>query len=143
MAKLTVRKFSEPDETRPFQSHGRVDLVTMGEKTVGRAVFEPGWRWSVDVKPIAGTERCEASHSGYVLSGRMHVVMSDGEEVDLGPGDYVDIPPGHDAWVVGQDTCVVLDFMGMESYAQASRVDREHESDDAREILGMHFHEGA
>jgi len=141
MAKLTVRKFSSPDETRPFQSRGRVDLLTVGGATVGRGVFEPGWKWSVDVKPIAGTERCEASHSGYVLSGRMHVVMADGEEADIEPGDYVAIPPGHDAWVVGKDTCVFLDFAGMEGYARAAR--EEEEKEDAREILGMHFHEGA
>jgi Cupin domain len=139
MAKLTVRKFSSPDETRPFKSHGRVDLLTLGAGTVGRAVFEPGWKWSVDVKPLAGTESCEANHSGYVLSGRMHIVMADGEEADVGPGDYVVIPPGHDAWVVGNDSCVVLDFAGMGDYAQASRGEKQ----DAREILGLHFHEGA
>jgi Cupin domain len=141
MSKLMVRKFSSPDETRPFQARGRVDLLTIGQGTVGRAVFEPGWKWSADVKPIAGTESCEASHSGYVLSGRMHIVMNGGgEETDVGPGDYVVIPPGHDAWVIGNEPCVVLDFAGMEGFARASAGEGK---EDAREILGMHFHEGA
>ncbi len=84
MAKLTVKKFTSPEETRPFQSHGRVDLITLEGGTVGRGIFEPGWKWSDDVKPIAGTESCEAFHSGYVLSGRMHIVMDDGQEVAVG-----------------------------------------------------------
>jgi EutQ-like cupin domain len=120
MAKMLLKKFSSADETRPFP-HGRVDILKIGDGTVGRAVFEPGWKWSRDVQPIAGTKSCEASHSAYVLSGRMHVVMDDGEEGDFGPGDYLVIPPGHDAWTVGNETCVVLDFSGMEHYAQAGR----------------------
>ncbi|HEX9289508.1 MAG TPA: cupin domain-containing protein, partial [Anaeromyxobacteraceae bacterium] len=107
MAQLIVRKFSSPDETRPFQAKGRVDILKFGEGVVGRAVFEPGWKWSTHVKPIAGTESCQAAHSGYVLSGRMHIVMDDGTEADMGPGDYAVIPPGHDAWTVGNETCVV------------------------------------
>lgn len=138
MSTLTVKKFSSPDETRPFRARGRVDLLTIGGATVGRAVFEPGWKWSVDVKPLSGTDLCEASHSGYVLAGHMRVVMADGEEADLGPGDYAVIPPGHDAWVVGDETCVMLDFAGMEDYARAS-----HAEEAASEILDMHFHEGA
>ncbi len=125
MAQLIVRKFSSPDETRPFQAKGRVDILKFGEGVVGRAVFEPGWKWSTHVKPIAGTESCQAAHSGYVLSGRMHIVMDDGTEADMGPGDYAVIPPGHDAWTVGNETCVVLDVSGMEQYARPSRDVRE------------------
>ncbi len=121
MASMIVKKFSSADETRPFRAHGHVDLVKIEGGTVGRGVFEPGWRWSQDVKPIAGTKSCEASHSSYVLSGRMHIVMDDGEAVDVGPGDYVVIPPGHDAWTVGDEACVMLDVAGMENYARASR----------------------
>lgn len=121
MAKVMVKKFSSADETRPFKAHGHVDLVTVGEGKVGRAVFEAGWKWSSDVKPIAGTKSCEAHHSGYVLSGRMHIVMDSGEQADIGPGDYVVIEPGHDAWTVGNEACVILDFAGMEQYARPSR----------------------
>jgi hypothetical protein len=121
MPRMIVKKFSSADETRPFRAHGRVDLVKVEGGTVGRGVFEPGWRWSEDVKPMAGTKSCEASHSGYVLSGRMHVVMDDGEEAEVGPGDYVVIPPGHDAWTIGDEPCVMLDVAGMENYARASR----------------------
>lgn len=121
MARAIVKKFSSADETRRFQAHGHVDLIKVEGGTVGRGVFEPGWRWSQDVKPIAGTKSCEASHSGYVLSGRMHIVMDDGQEADVGPGDYVVIPPGHDAWTIGDEPCVMLDVAGMENYARASR----------------------
>ncbi|WP_242393411.1 cupin domain-containing protein [Anaeromyxobacter oryzisoli] len=121
MAKMTVKKFSSPDETRSFQAKGRIDLVKVGDATVGRGVFEPGWKWSTHVKPIAKTESCQATHSGYVLSGRMHIVMDDGLEAEIEPGDYVFIPPGHDAWTVGNDACVLLDFSGAEHYARAGR----------------------
>jgi len=129
MAKLIVKKFSSADERRPFMAHGHADILKIGDGAVGRGVFEPGWKWSSDVKPIAGTKSCEVAHSAYVLSGRMHLVMDDGEETDIGPGDYVVIPPGHDAWTVGGDACVVLDFGGMQNYALPAR---EHE-----EGLGM------
>jgi hypothetical protein len=113
MAKLTVKKFTSPEETRPFRAHGRVDLLSIEGGTVGRGIFEPGWRWSNDVKPIAGTKSCQAFHSGYVLSGRMHLIMDDGQEAEVGPGDYVVCPPGHDAWTVGDEPCVMLDVAGM------------------------------
>jgi hypothetical protein len=80
--------------------------------TVGRATFQPGWRWSVDVKPVAETELCQVTHTGYVLSGREVVRMADGTEVELGPGDAFVIGPGHDAWVIGDQPCVTLDFNG-------------------------------
>ncbi len=121
MAKMVVKKFSSADETRPFKAHGRVDILNLEGGTVGRAVFEPGWKWSKDVKPLAGTESCMAPHSGYVLSGRMHVVMDDGQEEDIGPGDYFVIPPGHDGWVIGNEPCVALDFAGMQDYARQAR----------------------
>jgi quercetin dioxygenase-like cupin family protein len=89
----------------------------LGEITVGRGVLEPGWRWSEHVQPLAGTDSCEASHTGYVLSGRMRVAMADGVEGEAGPGFAFVIPPGHDAWVVGDEPCVFLDFTGMDEYA--------------------------
>lgn len=117
MSVLAAKDFTDPDEVRQFP-HGHVDLVNVGTATVGRAEFEPGWRWSQDVKPIAGTASCQAAHTGYVLSGRMHVVMDDGQEAEAGPGEAVAIEPGHDAWTVGNETCVMLDFTGLTDYAK-------------------------
>lgn len=117
--KLHTKKFASPDETRTFP-HGRVELLETPGGIIGRAIFEPGWRWSTDVKPIANTESCQVAHSIYVLSGRTHVRMSDGQELELGPGDYAFIPPGHDGWTVGDEACVALDLAGMAEYAKAS-----------------------
>ena len=89
MAKAEVKNFSAPDEERPFEGNGRALVVNVGGQTVGRGTFEPGWKWSTNVKPIAGTESCQVSHLGYVLSGRMRVYMDDGSEVEVGPGDVV------------------------------------------------------
>jgi hypothetical protein len=119
MATLNVKQFSSADETRTIP-HGRIELLKVPGGPLGRAIFEPGWKWSNDVKPIVGTRSCEVTHSVYVLSGRMRVRMDDGEERELGPGDYAFIPPGHDAWTVGDAPCVSLDMMGMADYAKAS-----------------------
>jgi len=118
MAGIEVKNFDSPDETRPFKGKGQADVVVVGGRTIGRGVFEPGWRWSENVKPIAGTESCQALHLGYVLSGRMRVVMDDGTEGEAGPGDVVSIAPGHDAEIVGDERCVIIDFSGFESYAK-------------------------
>ena len=117
MSVLASKSFTEPEEVREFP-HGHVDLVTVGGTTVGRAEFEPGWRWSRDVGPIAGTPSCQAAHTGYILSGRMHVVMDDGAEIDIEPGEAVMIEPGHDAWTVGNEKCVLVDFTGLRDYAK-------------------------
>lgn len=116
-AKLVAKSLDQPDETRPFAGKGKVDVVLLGDVTAGRGVLEPGWRWSEHVKPIAGTDSCQAAHTGYVLSGRMKVVMDDGSEGEAGPGFAFVIPPGHDAWVIGEEPCIFLDFSGMERYA--------------------------
>jgi quercetin dioxygenase-like cupin family protein len=118
MANIEIKKLGAPDEVRPFVERGRVEILNFEEGTVGRAVFEPGWKWSEHVKPIAGTESCQSDHTGVVISGRMHVVMDDGQEADLSPGDIVHISPGHDAWTVGDEACVMMDFSGMGSYAK-------------------------
>ena len=118
MSGIEVKNLDSPDETRPFAGHGKADMVKVAGRTVGRGRFEPGWRWSEDVKPIAGTDSCEVSHLGYVLSGQMHVKMDDGSEADLGPGDAVALPPGHDAWTVGDEPCVMVDFGEIEEYAK-------------------------
>ncbi|GAB2442342.1 cupin domain-containing protein [Nocardia tengchongensis] len=116
---LIVRSLDTPDETRPFEAEsGRMDLVETPFGALGRAVFEPGWRWSTHIRPIAGTDTCQAMHVGYCVSGRMRIRMDDGSESDLGPGDYLFCPPGHDAWVVGDEACVMLDWAGAAHYAQ-------------------------
>lgn len=112
MAELIVKSLEQPEESRAPSGSGRIDLVTLGETVVGRAIFQPGWRWSVDVREHAGTELCEVPHTGYVVSGRSIVQMADGTEAELAPGDAFVIPPGHDAWVVGDEPYVTIDFSG-------------------------------
>jgi hypothetical protein len=115
---LTEQKnFAEPDEVREFPN-GRVELLDIGNGQVGRIVAEPGWRWSNDVKPIAGTESCEAPHFQYHVSGRLAIRMDDGTELIAGPGDITSLPSGHDAWVVGDEPVVVIDWYGASHYAK-------------------------
>jgi quercetin dioxygenase-like cupin family protein len=115
---LQGKNLDSPDETRSFE-RGRLDVVNIGNVTVGRAVFEPGWRWSEHVKPIAQTESCQVAHVGYVVSGRMGIRMEDGTEQEFGPNDAFVIAPGHDGWTVGDEPCVALDFSGgAEEYAK-------------------------
>ena len=111
------RSFSKPDETRSFDL-GKVDVVSLRGATFGRATFEPGWRWSTCVKPLAQTRSCEAPHLNLHISGRLHIAMDDGTEFEFGPGDIGAIEPGHDAWVVGDEAVVVIDISGMENYAK-------------------------
>ena len=118
MPDLERKTFDAPDETRPLADKGHVKLVNIGGGTVGRVTFEPGWRWSEHVKPIAGTESCQMAHLGYVLTGRQGVRMDDGTESEFGPGDVIYIPAGHDGWVIGDEPSVVIDFSGMAHYAE-------------------------
>ena len=108
--------FNSPVEIREFP-HGRAELVSIGGGEVGRLVLEPGWRWSNDVKPIAGTDSCQTCHTGICVSGSMTVRMDDGSELTIGPGDVCVIPPGHDAWVNGDEACVMYDT-GVAAYAK-------------------------
>jgi len=119
MAGIESRAFDSPDETRAPEKT-RVDVVRMGATTAARMTFEPGWKWSECVKPVAGTDRCQARHVGVVQSGRLHVEHDDGTEVDLGPGDAYVIEPGHDAWVLGDETVVGFEFeqQAAEEYAR-------------------------
>ena len=110
MASVEVKSFDSPDETRPFEGNGQANIVKLGERSVGRGTFEPGWKWSQNVKPIAQTDSCQVHHLGYCVSGRMRIVMDDGGEAEIGPGDVVDIPPGHDAETIGDEACVLVDF---------------------------------
>ncbi|WP_236239976.1 cupin domain-containing protein [Streptomyces sp. CC228A] len=119
MTGILQRTFEQADETRPFEEgKGRLDLLNTEHGPVGRAVFEPGWQWSEHIKPIVGGDSCQAAHVGYCLSGRMKIVMDDGEAVELGPGDFMAVAPGHDAWVVGDEPCVMLDWAGFGDYAK-------------------------
>jgi quercetin dioxygenase-like cupin family protein len=119
MAGMVRMSLDAPEETRPFTGDmGKLELVNVSEGPVGRATFQPGWRWSEHVKPIAKTESCQAAHLGYYVSGRMKVVMDDGQEMEFVPGDFAVIPPGHDAWIVGDEPCVVIDWQGFADYAR-------------------------
>jgi hypothetical protein len=118
MAAVELKDFDSPDEVRPFEGKGKADVVNVGGRVVGRGTFEPGWRWSDNVKPIAKTDSCEVSHLGYCVSGRMRVQMDDGSEGEIGPGQVVAIPPGHDAEVVGNEPCVLIDFGEFGDYAK-------------------------
>jgi len=119
MAGMQRMSLNEPEEVRPFaEGSGQLELVNLEGGPVGRATFQPGWQWSKHVKPIAGTESCQAPHLGYYVSGRMKVVMDDGQEEEFGPGDFAVIPPGHDAWIVGDEPCVVIDWQGFADYAK-------------------------
>ena len=118
MSGAEVGHFDRAAERRPFADKGYVELLTLGTGTAGRATCEPGWRWSEHVKPIAGTESCRINHLGIVLSGRLHWAMDDGTEAETSTGEVFAIPPGHDAWVIGDESCVFVDFAGMEVYAR-------------------------
>jgi hypothetical protein len=111
------RNFGEPDEVREFPN-GRAEILKIGGGEVGRFVFEPGWRWSNDVKPIAGTDSCQAAHFQYHVSGRIAVRMDDGTEIVAGPGDITSLPAGHDGWVVGDEPAVVIDWYGATVFAK-------------------------
>ena len=117
MASSERKALDAPDETRTFEK-GRVDLINIGGGVVGRLTLEPGWRWSEHVKPLAGTEWCEAPHFQYHAAGRLHVVMSDGVEFDVGPGEVTALPSGHDAWVVGDEPVVLIDWSGCTTYGK-------------------------
>lgn len=118
MAMQEKKEFRAPDEVRSFEK-GRVEVVNIGGGSVGRLTLEPGWRWSKHVKPVAGTEWCEAPHFQYHISGRLHVLNSDGSEFEAGPGEVTALPAGHDAWVVGDEPVVLIDWSGASDYARA------------------------
>ena len=112
MAGPESKRFDDPDEARPFQDKERVEIVNIGDGVVGRATFEPGWKWSEYVVPIAVTDRCQATHVGYVLSDRQVIKTDDGTELEISADDIASIPARHDGWTVGDEPCVVLDFAG-------------------------------
>jgi len=117
MATHEQKNLNSPDETRPF-GHGRIQIVEIGGGHVGRSYLEPGWRWSTDVKPIAKTDSCMAPHFGFILRGQMTLRMDDGTEATYKAGDVAVIPPGHDAWVVGDEPVEFIDWAGAAHYAK-------------------------
>ena len=117
MASYESKDFQKPDEVREFPK-GRVELLNIRGGVVGRLVLEPGWRWSEHVKPLAGTEWCEAPHFQYHATGRLRVIPQDGEEFEIGPGEVSSLPANHDAYVVGSEPVVVVDFFGATHYAE-------------------------
>ena len=114
---LRRKRFDRPDEIRRVEK-AHIELVELGELTIGRAIFEPGWRWSEHVKPIVGTESCQVHHIGYAMSGHLHVEMTDGASLEVVGGDAFEIPPGHDAWVIGDEPWVSVDWAGRRLFAQ-------------------------
>jgi hypothetical protein len=118
---LEALDFSHAQETREFPK-GKLELITLNGVTFGKATFQPSWRWSSHIKPVAGTESCQSAHLGVQLSGTMHIKMDDGTERDIRAGDVVNIPPGHDGWVVGNEPVVFIDITGMENYSKQRKV---------------------
>ena len=118
MDKAQLKSFGKPDEVREFPK-GRLELMKVGGVTIGRAIFEPGWRWSTSVQPLAKTKSCEAPHFQYHVSGVLKVIMDDGTEYECKPGDVSLLPSGHDAWVVGKEPVVVVDWQGMMEYGKS------------------------
>jgi hypothetical protein len=117
MHKAEHRGFVPSDEIRVFEK-GKAEILNLGGGVIGRFTLQPGWRWSEHVKPIAKTQWCEESHLYYQATGRLHVSMQDGTQLEIGPGEVAALPPGHDAWVVGNEPVVMIDWSGARTYAR-------------------------
>lgn len=116
MATSQKKSFSTPDSTRTFPKT-TMEFITFGDMPLVRATWEPGYRWSEHMAPVAGTASCQGTHIAYVISGHLRTRMDDGTEFDLGPGDVAFTAPGHDAWVIGDEPCVVFDFQGVSRFS--------------------------
>jgi hypothetical protein len=123
VAGVEVKNVNTPDEVREFAGVGRGGVLSVGGHPVLYGTFEPGWKWSEHIKPIAGTDSCEAAHLLYCVSGHMHIVMDDGSEADIHPGDVASIEPGHDAWIVGDESFTAVDFGGYAQYGKPPEAD--------------------
>jgi quercetin dioxygenase-like cupin family protein len=118
MHRAEAHAATQADETREFpDGMGRVEISHLSTGDAGLGTFEPGWRWSEHVKPLSGTDTCQVEHIGYVLQGRMGLHFDDGTDLEVGAGDFFVMPPGHDAWVIGDETCTMVDFGGLTGYA--------------------------
>jgi quercetin dioxygenase-like cupin family protein len=120
MYEVILKRFEKPDEVRAFEK-GKFELVHIGEMTIGRASYEPGWKWSEHVGKAAGAKSCMVEHTGLVVSGRATAAMDDGRVIEMKPGDLFYIEPGHDSWVVGNEPYVSLHFAGAGEYAKSKR----------------------
>lgn len=113
------RNFTNSDEVREFPNNsGSMKVIDLGEEALGCVTYGVGWKWSTDMKAAAGTDSCQATHNFYVLSGHMAIVSAEGKEFEVGPGDVVYVAPGHDAWTVGEEPCVCLDWTAARGYAK-------------------------
>ena len=117
MAGIESKSLEKPDEIRT-PAKTKIDVVHVGETEVGRFTFEPGWKWSECIKPVVKTDSCQADHLGFVVSGQIRVVHEDGTQVDVSAGDAYRIAPGHDAWVVGDEPFVGIEFKSAATYAK-------------------------
>jgi hypothetical protein len=119
LTRILAKSFASPDEVRTFEK-GKVEILNFSDSgvTVGRETLEPGWSWEKCIKPLVKTDSCEAPHTSYIISGRMRVRTDDGTEAEGGPGDAAVIPPGHNAWVVGDEPCIMIDFTGMKYFGR-------------------------
>ncbi len=118
MDHVLLKRFTSPDEVRSFEK-GTFEVVRLGGLTVGRASYEPGWKWSTHVGPLVGLSMCQVAHVGMVIAGRALVAMEDGTTYELAPGDLFAIAPGHDSWVIGEEPYISLHFLGAEDYAHS------------------------
>lgn len=127
MIEIILKKFDAPDETRVFEK-GKFEILRIAGLTIGRATYEPGWKWSEHVRPLAGTELCEIEHTGMILSGRALAAMADGTLKELAAGTIFYIPPTpHDSWVIGNEPYVSLHFLGAEHYSKKTEAGEKSE----------------
>jgi quercetin dioxygenase-like cupin family protein len=117
MLEVVLKRFEKADEIREFEK-GRFEIVRLGGMTIGRATYQPGWRWSVDVGAATGANSCQVEHVGMVVSGCATAAMDDGSVIEMRTGDIFYVPPGHDSWVVGEEPYVSLHFLGADDYAR-------------------------
>jgi quercetin dioxygenase-like cupin family protein len=120
MNEVILKRFEQPDEVRTFEK-GTFELVHIGGMTIGRATYQPGWKWSLHVGKAAGAKSCVVEHVGMVVSGRATAAMDDGRVIEMKAGDVFYIDPGHDSWVVGDDSYISLHFLGAEQYARQKK----------------------
>lgn len=116
---METKRFEQADEVRT-PPKTKIEIVNISDQTMTKATFEPGWSWDECIKPVAGTDSCQVHHVSYVVQGNMKVKMNDGTEKDIKAGDVVDIPPGHQAWVTGNEACVMIDIAGPSNYGKSS-----------------------
>ena len=119
MLDVVLKQFEKPDETLTFEK-GKFEIVHVGGMTIGRATYEPGWRWSLHVGPAIGASSCLVEHVGIVVSGRATAAMDDSTITEMRPGDVFYIAPGHDSWVIGDEPYISLHFLGVDHYANRS-----------------------